>query len=46
MTLSYIVFSSEAFAKMPATLPWDLNYKPQKGNTTGFTCNIVKNDLL
>ena len=28
---------------MPARLPWNLVYKPEKGETTGF--NIVNNDL-
>ena len=28
---------------MPPRLPWDLNYKPQKGDTTGF--NMVNNNL-
>ena len=43
LNLSDIVFSTPAFSKMPDGLPWNLDYKPQKGDTTGF--NIVNNDL-
>ena len=43
LTLSDIVFYILAFPKMPARLPWNLDYKPEKGERTGF--NIVNNDL-
>ena len=43
LTLSHIVFSTAAFPKMPNGLPWNLDYKPEKGDITGF--NIVNNDL-
>ena len=43
LTLSHIVFSTAAFPKMPARLPWNLDYKPQKGDKTGF--NILNNEL-
>ena len=43
LNLSDIVFSTAAFPKMPNGLPWNLDYKPEKGDITGF--NIVNNDL-
>ena len=43
LKLSDIVFSAAAFPKMAKGLPWNLDYKPQKGDKTGF--NIVNNDL-
>ena len=43
LNLSDIVFSTAAFPNMPNGLPWNLDYKPEKGDITGF--NIVNNDL-
>ena len=43
LNLSDIVFSTAAFPKMPNGLSWNLVYKPEKGEITGF--NIVNNGL-
>ena len=43
LNLLDIVFSTAEFPNMPNGLPWNLDYKPEKGDITGF--NIVNNDL-